>query len=168
MPTRDSLQIAIADHTDGGSYSSDRLVEAARQIALDHEYDSGELSLVVVLDPEIQRLNRTHLEHDWPTDVISFVFESETRLEGEVIVSLETASRVAAERQVAVEDELLLYIIHGMLHLVGYDDLDAESAKEMREQEQHYLLQFGVQGAEKHVAHFMETHPSALQQDETN
>jgi len=44
-----------------------------------------------------------------------------------------------------MEDELLLYVIHGMLHLVGFDDKDPDSAAEMREQERHYLALHGVE-----------------------
>ena len=64
-----------------------RLCEASRQILNDAGFRSGQLSLAVVDDEEMQQLNRQYLEHDYPTDVLSFLLEDgEDFLEGEVIV----------------------------------------------------------------------------------
>jgi probable rRNA maturation factor len=85
-------------------------------------------------------VNREYLQHDYPTDVISFdTTERDELLEGEVIASGETAERVAAENGWKSSDELLLYIVHGMLHVVGLDDTTAKKAKEMRQAERHYM-----------------------------
>ena len=91
------------------------------------------VSLVVVDDPTIHRLNRQFLDHDYPTDVLSFVLEDdESRLEGEIIVSIDTAAREAAEAGWSTEDELLLYAVHGALHLAGYRDKRPADAIAMR------------------------------------
>ena len=93
----------------------------------------------------MHQLNREHLNHDYPTDVLSFVLErSESSLDGEVIVSADTAIARAAEFHLPPEDELLLYVIHGTLHLVGYDDKEASNRALMREQESRYLAKFDV------------------------
>ena len=103
------------------------------------------VSVAVVDDPAIHRLNREFLQHDYPTDVLSFLLEREgDQLEGEVIVSSDTAVRSAAQYGWTPENELLLYVIHGTLHLVGYDDLQPELLAEMRRHEQHYLGHFGL------------------------
>lgn len=159
MDERTGFHVEIADRIQVEGFDPHRLAQAARQIASDHAFADGEISLVIVGDDEIQELNRMHLAHDWPTDVISFVFEAEERLDGEIIVSIETAQTVAEERGVAWQDELLLYVIHGMLHLVGYDDLDDGSAAEMRLKEQHYLMANGVPHAERHAQEFHQTEP---------
>lgn len=161
MGKRKGVKVEIANRVDGATFAADRLEQAVHRIAIDHGFEAGDVSLAIVSDAEIQELNRAHLQHDWPTDVISFVFEDDLRLEGEIIVSLDTAARVATERNVAVDDELLLYVIHGMLHLVGLDDLDEVAATEMREQEQHYLLAFGVPNADQHILRFLETEPES-------
>ena len=104
------------------------------------------LSIAVVDDSTIHRLNREFLDHDEPTDVISFVLEREgERLDGEVIASAETAIAAAREIGWPAADELLLYVIHGTLHLVGFDDLTAEARAEMRGRERHYLALMGVE-----------------------
>lgn len=124
-----------------------RLVEAVRAILEGEGFERGEVSVAVVDDPTIHRLNRQFLAHDYPTDVLSFVLESgesPRSLEGEVIVSADTATRSAETYGWQAEDELLLYVVHGTLHLTGYDDLEPEAHQLMRERERHYLAQFGL------------------------
>ncbi len=152
--SRKRLRVLVAQHTNVWPIQEDRLREALLRIASDYEYQAGEISLVVVDDQEIRSLNARHLNHDWETDVISFLFESNDRLEGEIIVSAETAHRESSEQPWTGDDELLLYAIHGMLHLMGLEDLDPESAAEMRQEERHYLALFGVDGAEGHGFEF--------------
>jgi probable rRNA maturation factor len=76
---------------------------------------------------------------------LSFLLERDgNHLEGEVIVSADTALRTATQLNWPAEHELLLYVIHGTLHLVGYDDLQPELHKQMREQERFYLARLGL------------------------
>jgi probable rRNA maturation factor len=106
---------------------------------------TSDVNLAVVDDPEIHALNRKYLSHDEPTDVIAFVLERNAqRLEGEIAVSAETAARVAAEIGWPYEHELLLYALHGALHLVGYDDLDPDAARRMRSAEAEYLRRAAI------------------------
>lgn len=122
-------------------------------ILQDHGIERGEVSLAIIDDPTMHRLNREHLQHDYPTDVLSFVLEQfDDELEGEVLVSFDTATRTAGEFAWKPQDELMLYFIHGTLHLVGHDDHnDADRAK-MREQEIHYLRLAGIEPSAEHLA----------------
>jgi probable rRNA maturation factor len=96
-------------------------------------------------DATIRPINARHLGHDYATDVLSFLLErTGDRLEGEVIVSAETAHRDAPRYHWTPADELLLYVIHGTLHLVGYDDLEPELKRRMRTQERLHLKEFGL------------------------
>lgn len=123
----------------------ERLREAAKAVLVGEGFDSAQVSLAIVDDETIHRLNRQYLQHDYPTDVLSFVLESsDDYLEGEVIVSADTASRVGAEYGLSAADELLLYVIHGVLHLAGHDDHAEQDRQKMRDREQTYLHQFGV------------------------
>jgi probable rRNA maturation factor len=116
-----------------------------RRIANDYGWEQGEVSIALVSDAEIHTLNREHLKHDYPTDVISFdLTESETFLEGEVIASVTTADRCAVEHGWNADSELLLYVIHGMLHVVGLRDKSPRDARLMRQEETHYLALAGV------------------------
>lgn len=140
-----SYSIAIADDQQRLTIEPARLRQAVRQILKDAGVASAEISLALVDDPTIHALNRQYLGHDWPTDVISFVLEQEEgRLVGEVIVSTDTAAAAAARLGWPAEDEVLLYVVHGTLHLVGHDDQDADSLAAMRAAERHYLAAFGL------------------------
>lgn len=116
-------------------------------ILQDESFSRAEINVAVVDDPTIRQLHRKYLGQDEPTDVLSFVLEnSEACLEGEVIVSAETALAAAPRFGWPAPDELLLYVIHGTLHLVGYDDTTPEKQAEMRRKEQSYLARFGLTG----------------------
>lgn len=90
----------------------------------------------ITSDPVIHQVNREFLNHDYPTDVISFPYAlSAPVVEGELIVSIDTAAVQAADVGWSIAEEVLLYVIHGTLHLVGYDDVDDADRAAMREAE---------------------------------
>lgn len=124
----------------------DRLVPTIEAILADHQVEQAELSLAIVDDPAIHQINREYLQHDYPTDVISFLLQDEPAgLVGQLVVSSDTAAREAAQLGQCVEDELLLYVIHGTLHLMGYDDHEPQDAVRMRQAEAEYLRRWGVE-----------------------
>lgn len=144
------IQIEIACDTTTSAEEQRRLEEAICAILVDSNMAQAEISLAIVDDPTIHALNRQFLEHDYATDVLSFVLHHEdaisegAELEGEIIVSRDTAGRVAPTYGWTAAEELLLYVIHGALHLVGYDDRTVDGADEMRRQEAIYLKRVGV------------------------
>ena len=144
------LSIDISNRQTALPFDAQRLKRTAEALLRDAGIDSAELSIAVVDDPTIHQLNRQFLEHDQPTDVLSFLLEREGgHLEGEVIVSSETALRSAARYGWSPEDELLLYLIHGTLHLVGYDDHTSEERVAMRAGERRYLALWGLEPREE-------------------
>jgi len=122
-----------------------RLQAAVRSVLEDSPYRLAMVSVAVVDDPTIHALNRQYLDHDYPTDVLSFVLEDRRpRLVGELIVSAATAQRNAAEYGWSPSEELLLYVVHGALHLVGYGDKTTNEVAAMREAEAAHLRKLGV------------------------
>lgn len=122
-----------------------RLEAAVRAVLDDASGRRVSVSVVVVDDPTIHALNRKYLQHDYPTDVLSFALENDpTRLEGEIIVSSDTAERAAAQIGWSPADELLLYVVHGALHLAGYGDKAPEDAAKMHAAEAEVLDGLGV------------------------
>ena len=100
----------------------------------------GSLSVVLVDDGTIQKLNRRFLKRDRPTDVIAFPLEDGYGdVWGEVYVSVDRAQEQASEYGVSFLDELSRLIVHGVLHLVGFGDGDEGSRKRMKEREDYYL-----------------------------
>lgn len=106
----------------------------------------AEISLAFVDDATIHALNKRYLQHDEPTDVLSFPLSDPgaKALAGELVLGAEVAQREAAERGHDVQAELALYVIHGLLHLCGEDDKSPTAARRMRERERHYLTQLGL------------------------
>lgn len=99
---------------------------------------------MIVNDRRIRSLNKRYLHHDYATDVLAFNFREcggrkTVRLCGEVIVSADTAKRQSKVFGTTVSDELLLYIVHGILHLLGFDDHSAKEITRMRAKEKAVL-----------------------------
>jgi probable rRNA maturation factor len=139
-------QIALLNQQSRHAVNDAQLTEAATAVLQDSEFSSAAISLAIVDDDTIHELNRRHLDHDWPTDVLSFVLEDDgDHLDGEVILSADTAAVAADELGNSAAEEQLLYVIHGMLHLVGYDDKSDADTQEMRAAENRYLQQLGVE-----------------------
>tara|TARA_R110002096_G_scaffold13763_3_gene48458 strand:- start:3290 stop:3709 length:420 start_codon:yes stop_codon:yes gene_type:complete len=106
----------------------ERVVAAVRDYA---ERPDLEVSLLLTDDKEIGELHDQFLDDPSPTDVMSFEMDNGA----ELVVSVETAQRVANEAGHAVDAEVALYIVHGMLHTVGYDDIEDEDRRRMRDAE---------------------------------
>ena len=135
-----SLQILFHQSETIRRCDTKRMQKAIRRIASDYGWTKGEISVALVGDVEIREINKQHLSHDYPTDVISFdLTEGDELLEGEIIASVETADRDASSHKWGGDDELLLYVVHGMLHIVGLGDKTPSQVKEMRSEEAHYL-----------------------------
>lgn len=93
---------------------------------------AGELSLVFLTDPALAQLHADFMDDPSPTDVITFEGDPAAGLAGEVCVSADTARAYAREHGHDFATELTLYLVHGWLHLVGYDDLQPAKKRRMR------------------------------------
>ena len=99
------------------------------------------MSILVIDDAAIRAINRDYLGKDRPTNVISFAMQEgegtgvQTDLLGDVVISAETAARDAAEAQTSFESELCFLLLHGVLHLLGYDHERGTHAEAKRMEE---------------------------------
>jgi probable rRNA maturation factor len=123
-----------------------RLKECARAVLTGEAIKEAKISLAFVDDAIIAGLNKRFLDHEGPTDVITFPLSGRgaRKLEGEVVIGVEVAQREAAERGHDVNTELCLYAIHGVLHLCGYDDQSPRDSTTMRRKEREYLRQLSL------------------------
>jgi probable rRNA maturation factor len=99
----------------------------------------GELSLVFMTDTALARLHADFLDDPSTTDVITFEGEPAFGTAGEICVSADTAATFAARHHHDFSTELMLYVVHGWLHLAGYDDLDPPKKRRMRAAEKRAL-----------------------------
>src|SRR5262249_33948209 len=145
-PGEDMGKIAIATPQEAVPVDRAFMRNLVRAVLDGEGVAEAELSLAFVDNPTIHRLNKRYLDHDEPTDVLSFPLSDAgaKKLAGELVIGAEVARDQAAERGHGVQEELALYVIHGLLHLCGYDDKTSKAAAEMRERERHYLRQLGL------------------------
>jgi probable rRNA maturation factor len=100
----------------------------------------GYLSVVLADHATVRALNQTYLAHDYDTDVLSFSFnETPEFIEGEIYVDLDTAAERHAEFGASFLQEACRYVVHGLLHLIGYDDATPKAKAHMHALEDHYL-----------------------------
>jgi len=104
-----------------------------------------ELSIVLTDDPQIQDLNLRWRSLDKPTDVLSFPLEEGACL-GDVVISVETARRRVDAPHWLLEDELLFLLVHGVLHLLGYDHMEDADRTRMETTEQALWTALGRSG----------------------
>jgi probable rRNA maturation factor len=143
-----SAGVQVADLREGAGEAVDlQAVAGAAQAVLVAEGREGVgLSVAVVDDGRMSELHERYSGIPGPTDVLAFPLEDEVpgpeALLGEVVVSADTAAREAAERGLTFERELLLYVIHGTLHLLGYDDHDPTERTRMHARQEELLGAF--------------------------
>ena len=140
------IRVAIACPQETVPVDRGRMRQLVRTVLECENVTEAEISLAFVDNPSIHQLNRRYLNHDEPTDVLSFPLSEPGagRLKGELVVGAEVALAQARERGHDVQAELTLYVIHGLLHLCGYDDHANGEAAKMRQRERHYLQQLGL------------------------
>ncbi|MBU0716616.1 MAG: rRNA maturation RNase YbeY [Planctomycetes bacterium] len=145
--------IAIARLSELAPISDERLVRAIRAALLRHKTPRAEISVALVDDVRITRLNEIHCNRPNSTDVLAFDLRDQTdtvsgtggEIEGEIVVSVETAVREADARGHSAEAEVTLYTVHGILHLLGYDDAESPDARRMHELEDEILASLGLE-----------------------
>lgn len=126
--------------------SEETIHRAVRAALSSNACRHASVSVAIVDDDDIARLNKSYLGHSGPTDVLSFNLadtSADGAIDGEVVVSAETAAGLAALRNLDPQAELLLYVIHGTLHLLGFDDADAQDAAVMHDKEDALLVELG-------------------------
>lgn len=116
---------------------------------------AAEISVALLDTSSVSELNAQYLDREGETDVLAFDLTDAdqvsgdccngqcTPLQGQVVVNVELARRLAAERGIEPAAELMLYIVHGCLHLLDYDDLEADQAARMHRREDELLEQMG-------------------------
>jgi len=123
--------------------------KAIRAALLRHGVVKARISVALVNDAAMARLNRDYLGHNRPTDVLSFDLRDEASakntIDGDIAMSVDMAVKQARKRGHAVEAELALYAVHGTLHLLGYDDRRRTGAARMHAMESEILSSLGWQ-----------------------
>jgi rRNA maturation RNase YbeY len=105
------------------------------KIIKDHDFNVGSISVIFCSDEYILKTNREFLDHDYYTDIITFDYCENRNISGDLLISLETVASNSKEFKTDFIDELYRVIIHGILHLLGYDDKTPELLSIIRKEE---------------------------------
>lgn len=142
----DTIPVEIVSLFPAESELESMLQSAVNESLLAHKIDNAEISIAVVGDERIHEINRQFLDHDYETDVITFDLGTHPEtggLQGEIVVSAETAVQMAREVGNEPVIEMVLYVVHGSMHLVGFDDHTDEDRDAMRNAERKMMSQLG-------------------------
>jgi probable rRNA maturation factor len=149
-----------------------RLRHIAHALFADLGIESAELGVYLVTEPEIIRLNETHLQHAGSTDVITFDYLDIGRagcpqpaaelgamrtlrptLYGEIFICVDEAVRQARRFRTSWQSEIVRYLVHGVLHLWGHDDASAGARRKMKREEDRRLRALSRRFSLAHLAH---------------
>lgn len=112
------------------------------QVAASYHRKIGNLNYLFCDDKEILKVNRDFLKHDYFTDIITFDYSYKNRVSGDIFISLDTVKSNAEELKVSYKSELLRVIVHGLLHLCGFNDKEPGEREIMEENENKALHQW--------------------------
>lgn len=99
----------------------------------------GDINIIFCSDNYILDINQKFLQHDYFTDIITFDYCEGERLNGDLFISVDSVRENAVEYGEEFDRELARVMVHGILHLIGYDDHTAKDQKLMRSKEDYYL-----------------------------
>jgi len=145
-------KIEITDLQDHVRLDKKMILQVVRRVIKEEGRSAKSLSIVLTDNRHIRDLNREYLGRNGVTDVISFPLEdldwpgghcSNGGINGEIIASAELAVQQAQTTNTDPRAELMLYLVHGLLHLMGYDDRKPEQARQMHAREDALLEDLG-------------------------
>lgn len=130
--------------------NSPQVLKITKKILHHENVDQAILSVVFVSHQKMRALNKKYLSRDYVTDVLAFDLSDNTPLKrnskvvvGDIVISTDAALKHVSSHQTTLARELTLYVIHGILHLLGYDDHKSADAKKMRKKEKEILDYLG-------------------------
>lgn len=112
------------------------------QTVLSHGKTVGELTYVFCSDEYLLEMNKTYLQHDYYTDIITFDYSEENNISGDLFISVDRVKDNALKIGVSLQNEMQRVVIHGVLHLCGFKDKEKMDVEIMRKMEEKALLFF--------------------------
>ena len=119
--------------------NNDKVINWIELIISNNGKEKGDITFIFCSDNYLIEINREYLNHDYNTDIITFNYNEENMVSGDIFISLETVTNNAKDYKVSFENELHRVIIHGVLHLIGFDDQTDEQQEEMTKKEEEFV-----------------------------
>lgn len=125
----------LTEDIDSPSINEELLKKWISKIIKNKDYNVGAISIIFCSDEYIIEQNRQFLNHDYYTDIITFDYCENRNISGDLLISLDTVRSNSEQYKTNFTEELHRVIIHGILHLLGFDDKTPESRSIMRKEE---------------------------------
>lgn len=106
-----------------------------KNVVTKYGFKIGDVTILFTNDEYIKELNIKYLNHHYFTDILTFDYSSGLVLNGDIVISIDTVRSNSILYSTSIDDELLRVIIHGFLHLLGFNDKSSEESRKMRELE---------------------------------
>lgn len=119
-----------------------RIKEWLNLVAFEEGSKIQNLNFLIVGDKRMMHFNKTYLNHDYSTDIITFDNSENKKISGDIVISIERVKENSKKYKVKLEDELRRVMVHGLLHLLGYDDKNEKEKKRIRKKENYYLKMY--------------------------
>ena len=129
-------------HSEEIQFSLEKEVEISdwiKKVIILENNTLGVINYVFCSDKYLLKLNQDYLNHDNYTDVITFNYVADSVISGDIFISVDRVTDNASQNQITLTTELHRVMIHGVLHLIGYNDKTTEEAQEIRDKEDYYL-----------------------------
>lgn len=136
----DPIQFA-PDDRDVPFEDPEKYISWLHEVAKEEGKSIAQICYTFCSDERLLEINKTHLNHDYYTDIITFPYAYE-QIESDIFISVERVLENAKTLQISETDELKRVIVHGLLHMCGYEDASEEQKEIMREKETYYLNKF--------------------------
>ena len=130
--------MAIIFHLDSGAgrlNQRKRIKQWIKEVIEEEKRNTGQINIILSTDAYLLKLNKKHLSKNYYTDIITFDYSELELLNGDLFISVERVRENAVKYEATEEEEMLRVIIHGILHLLGYDDSNDEERQAMRKKE---------------------------------
>lgn len=113
-----------------------------KKIILEEGFKPGNINVIFCSDEYLLETNLQYLSKEYLTDIITFNFNHLKLISGDLFISIDRVRENAIQNSASFDDELVRVIIHGILHLVGYNDSDEKEKQTIREKENFYLKSY--------------------------
>ena len=112
-------------------------------LSIEEEKSSvGDINYIFCSDDYLLKINKEYLNHDYFTDIITFDYSQEKNISGDIFISVDRVKENSEKYESGLEKEFLRVLVHGVLHLLGYDDKNVDDKKEMTKREDFYINQY--------------------------
>ncbi len=132
----EGIQFELQNESKIKNWIKSVIVENGKQLTV--------LNFILTSDEEVHRINKQYLQHDTYTDIITFPMSDKEVIEGDIFMSIDRIKDNAKQLNVTFENEFHRVLIHGVLHLIGFDDKTPELKKEMRQAENNCLEKLNI------------------------